>query len=89
LWEIVHHLVRVLEGDGEAAAAILMAKIGTKAEIARELPYRLYALCDRKKRPSLASAYNGLVQSWQELSRLAREDVAEPRRAQGQLFGTE
>lgn len=72
-WEIVHHLIRLLEAGGEAAAAALVAKIGTKAEIARELAYRLYTLCERKKRAPEALAYNGLVQSWPEITRLARE----------------
>ena len=41
-WETVHHLVRVLEAGGEGAAAEIVAKLGSKAEIARELCYRLY-----------------------------------------------
>ncbi|MEO8411715.1 MAG: hypothetical protein ABI478_14200, partial [Propionivibrio sp.] len=70
VWEIVHHLIRVLE----AAAAALVAKLGSRAETARELCYRLYTLCERKKRANEAMAYNGLVQSWPEITRLARED---------------
>ena len=72
-WEIVHHLIRVLASGGEGAAAELVAKLGAKAEIARELAYRLYTLCERKKRAAEALAYNGLVQSWPEIVRLARE----------------
>ena len=34
-----------------------------QAEIARELAYRLYTLCERKKRAAEALSYNGLVQS--------------------------
>ena len=73
-WEIVHHLIRVLDpaqGGGEPAAAELVAKLGAKAEVARELCYRLYTLCERKKRAAEALAYNGLVQSWPEIVRLA------------------
>ena len=73
VWEMVHQLVRVLEDDGEAAAATLVAKLGSQAETARELCYRLYTLCERKKRATEAMAYNGLVQSWPEITRLARE----------------
>ena len=36
-WEMVHHLIRALEAGGESAAAALVAKLGSKAEIAREL----------------------------------------------------
>ena len=61
---MVHHLIRALESGGESAAAALAAKLGTKAEVARELCYRLYTLCERKKRAPEALSYNGLVQSW-------------------------
>jgi putative DNA methylase len=71
-WETVHHLIRVLGSGGESAASELVSKLGTKAETARELAYRLYALCERKKRANDALAYNGLVQSWPELVRLAQ-----------------
>ena len=73
VWEMVHQLIRVLESGGESAAAALVAKLGSQAETARELCYRLYTLCERKKRANEAMAYNGLVQSWPEITRLARE----------------
>ena len=73
-WEIVHHLIRALEAGGESAAAALLAKLGAKAEVARELCYRLYTLCERKKRAAEALSYNALVQSWPEIIRLAREE---------------
>jgi putative DNA methylase len=71
-WEIVHHLIRVLEAGGEGAAASWSPSSAAKAEIARELCYRLYTLCERKKRAAEAMAYNGLVQSWPEITRLAQ-----------------
>ena len=63
----------MLESGGEGAAADLVAKLGSKAELARELCYRLYMLCERKKRAAEALSYNGLVQSFPELERLAKE----------------
>ncbi|WP_289020048.1 DUF1156 domain-containing protein [Desulfobacter postgatei] len=72
VWEMVHHLIRALH-QGETAAADLVAKLGAQAEVARELCYRLYTLCERKKRASEAIAYNSLVESWPEITRLARE----------------
>ncbi|MBI2800242.1 MAG: DUF1156 domain-containing protein [Gammaproteobacteria bacterium] len=87
-WEIVHHLIRVLESGGEGAAGELVVKLGARAEIGRELAYRLYTLCERKKRAAEALAYNALVQSWPEIVRLARERAsAQP--SQGGLFDTE
>lgn len=77
-WETVHHLIRALESGGEAAAASLVAKLGAKAEVARELAYRLYTLSERKKRAAEALSYNALVQSWPEIARLARETAQYP-----------
>jgi putative DNA methylase len=85
VWEMVHHLVRVLEAGGESAAAALFAKLGTEAETARELAYRLYTVCERKKRAAEALSYNGLVQSWPEIARLAGEAGTSPA-AQSSLF---
>jgi putative DNA methylase len=82
----VHHLIRVLDTGGEAAVASLIPKLGATAEIARELAYRLYTLCERKKRAGEALAYNGLVQSWPEIVRLA-SDRAASGIEQGALFG--
>ena len=76
IWEIVHQLIRVLESGGEGAAGIVVAKLGSHSEIARELCYRLYTLCERKKRATDAMAYNSLVQSWPEITRLASENSA-------------
>jgi putative DNA methylase len=87
-WESVHHLVRALETGGENATAELVVRIGDKAEIARELAYRLFTVCERKKRAQEALSYNGLVQSWPEITRLARE-VGKPEESQPQLFSQE
>ena len=73
IWEMVHHLIRVLEAGGEGAAAELAAKLGSRVEVVRDLAYRLYAMSERKKRAPEALRYNALVQSWPEISRLARE----------------
>ena len=67
---MVHQLVRALE-QGEGVAAELVLKLGGKAETARELAYRLYVICERKKRTQEALSYNALVQSWPEIVRLA------------------
>ena len=71
VWEMVHHLVRVLESGGEVAAAELACRLGSRMEVCRELAYRLFTICERKKRAQEAMSYNGLVQSWPEIKRLA------------------
>jgi len=85
-WEAVHHLIRLLGSGGEPAAAELVARLGSRAETARELAYRLYNICDRKKRAAEALQYNALVQSFPEITRLAREG-GKPRTGQTALFG--
>nr|WP_249355763.1 transposase [Chloracidobacterium aggregatum] len=84
-WEVVHHLIRALEAGGESGAATLVAKLGAKAETARELAYRLFTVCERRKRAAEAFAYNALVQSWPEIVRLAAESRT-TRPAQETLF---
>jgi putative DNA methylase len=79
VWEMVHNLIRVLEAGGEIAAAELVARLGSKADVARELAYRLYTQCERKKRAQEALAYNSLVQSWPEIVRLAKDEVKLPK----------
>ena len=84
VWEMVHQLVRSLE-QGESVAAELVGKLGSKAETARELAYRLYVICERKKRTQEALSYNALVQSWPEIVRLA-SDKGKSGPEQGGLF---
>ena len=76
-WETVHQLVRVHDQKGEAAAAELVAKLGSNAESARDLAYRLYRICDLKDRAQEALGYNALVRSWGEISDLASRTVVE------------
>ena len=76
VWEMTQHLIRVLESGGESAAGELAAKLGGQAEAARDLAYRLYVVGERKRRTADALAYNGLVQSWPEIMRLARQQPA-------------
>ena len=84
VWEAVHHLIRALETGGELGAARVVAQLGASADIARELAYRLYTLCERKRRAAEALSYNSLVQSWPEIANLSRQEVPPE---QGGLFG--
>jgi putative DNA methylase len=85
VWEVVHQLIRIFESKGEAGAAAVTAKLGSTSEVARELAYRLYSICERKKWAQEAVSYNGLVQSWPEITRLAREG-AKTRPQQAGMF---
>lgn len=72
IWEATNFLVRVLEARGEDGSADLIARLGgIRAELARDLSYRLYTICERRKWAKDALQYNALVQAWPEASRLA------------------
>ncbi len=88
VWKTTHQMIRVLESGGELAAAELVAALGSQAEVARELAYRLYTVCERKKRVQEALSYNAIVQSLPEITRLARE-TDRPKSQQKSLFDQE
>ena len=73
VWEMTQHLIRILENNGEDAASELQHKLGGSAEVARDLAYRLYAICERKGWAQEAISYNGLVIAWPRLRDLAAE----------------
>jgi putative DNA methylase len=72
VWEATQHLIQKLETDGEGAAAELIGKLGGVAEQARDLAYRLFQICERKKWANEARSYNSLVIAWPELTRRAQ-----------------
>lgn len=84
VWELTQHLIRRLEAGGESAAAELLRQVGSLGDVARDLAYRLYNLCERKGWAPEATAYNGLVTAWPELTRLASQALAG--KVQGALF---
>lgn len=85
VWEVAQYLIYTLDTQGEMATAKLLERLGSRGELARDLAYRLYSLCDRKGWTSEAIAYNSLVISWSEISRLASEiQPTDP--VQGKLF---
>lgn len=86
IWEATQHLIHRLQNDGEEAAAALLRKLGGTGEIARDLAYRLYTLCERKKWADEALAYNGLVIAWPELTRLAIRPPEAPKPVEKELF---
>jgi putative DNA methylase len=71
IWEFTQHMIRLLETEGEESAARLLKKLGSAADATRELAYRLYNTCERKKWAEDARSYNGLILAWPELEKLA------------------
>lgn len=75
IWEATHHLIRALD-QGEQSAVELLQKLCAISETARDLNYRLYTLCERRKWAQEAIGYNTLFQAWPDLTRLAPEHKA-------------
>jgi len=73
VWEVTQHLIRSLDQKGETETANLKAKIGGMAEIARDLAYRLYTVCERKGWAEEAGYYNSLVVAWPSMASEAFE----------------
>ena len=69
VWEVTQHLCHALATGGEAAAAEIAGKVGALGEVARDLAYRLYTMCERKGWAQEALAYNSLVIAWPEIQR--------------------
>jgi putative DNA methylase len=86
VWEATQHMIRELQdGGGNLGAANLLSQLGTIGEAARDLAYRLYNICDRKGWAAEGVAYNSLVISWSDISRLA-DGKKEATPLQGELF---
>ena len=77
IWEATQHLIKRLEGAGEAAGADLLRALGAKGDACRDLAYRLYTACERRKWAEEARGYNALVVAWPEIARLAAEGPKE------------
>ena len=73
IWECLQHLVRQHEKDGIADdTALLVKKIGDKADAAKDLAYCLYDISANKRQDAKeAMAYNALIADWAELTREA------------------
>lgn len=67
VWEITQHLIKRLQEKGETEAAKLYKSLGSKADVARDLAYHLFTLCERKGWSQEAQAYNSLVLSWNQI----------------------
>ncbi|MFV1966332.1 MAG: hypothetical protein ACC628_12985 [Pirellulaceae bacterium] len=85
VWEVIQYLTRTLEQDGEMATAELLKNVGSMVDVARDLAYRLYTTCERKKWAQEALAYNSLVIAWPEIARLARR-ISETVETQQEIF---
>lgn len=74
IWLLCQQLIRAMETGGvEACAQIVAPMLGSNAERAKDLAYRLYTLAERKGWTQEGYAYNALVVAWREIQSRAAE----------------
>lgn len=74
IWLLTQQLTRALEKGGvPACAKIVVSLLGTNAEYAKSLAYRLYTIAERKGWAQEAYAYNSLVIAWPDIQSRAAE----------------
>lgn len=74
IWLLCQQLTRAMETGGvEACAQIVAPMLGSSAERAKDLAYRLYTLAERKGWTQEGYAYNSLVVAWREIQSRAAE----------------
>ncbi len=87
VWEVTHYLCRALETGGIDGAADLVRRVGGLADSARDLAYRLFSICDKKKLAADAQRYNALVESWPDIQNAAaQQPVANTSGEESDLF---
>ncbi|BBY07104.1 DUF1156 domain-containing protein [Mycobacterium noviomagense] len=82
-WEVLHHVIKVLERDGIAAAgdflgtALRRADSIVDADLVKELAHLLFRIAEGNGWTKDALSFNNLVTSWPEILDITRSDVNE------------
>jgi putative DNA methylase len=87
VWEVMQRMIHAQDKKGDTASGDILRRGGEKAAIARDLAYRLYTVCERKGWTQEALAYNSLVVSWSEISRLANREASDGNLWDGTYLG--
>ncbi|MFC7483096.1 hypothetical protein ACFQX7_28115 [Luedemannella flava] len=72
-WEVTHHLIRVLESEGIAAAGALLARARSRPDgvidpdLVKELAFLLFRVADGNRWVSDAVSFNTLATSWADI----------------------
>lgn len=68
IWLLTQQLTRAMAKGGiEACAQIAFSMMGSNAERAKDLAYRLYTIAEQKKWTNEGYAYNALVVAWPDI----------------------
>ena len=74
IWLLTQQLTQAMAKGGiSACAQILFHLLGSNAENAKDLAYRLYTIAERKGWAEEAYAYNSLVVAWPDIQSVAAE----------------
>jgi putative DNA methylase len=90
IWLLTQQLTRAMDKDGIVGAAKIVALLlGSNADFAKSLAYRLFTIADRKGWMQEAYAYNSLVIAWPEVQSKAAELQVQMRRGEQMALGLE
>jgi putative DNA methylase len=88
-WEVLHHLIKILESDGIVPAGDLLHSALTRYDAAinpdlvKELAHLLFRIAEGNGWTRDALSFNNLVTSWPEILDVARAEQKQPTNAQG------
>lgn len=94
-WEALHHLIRVLESGGIAAAGRFLAAAisrpdgAVEADLVKELAFLLFSVAEKNGWTKDALAFNTLATSWPEILDASRTDAAPMTTQTAMAFDTE
>ncbi len=72
VWECCQHVVRLHEAHGIGyETAVMLKKLGSKADDVRDLAYVLYNICEKRGEAKEGTPYNALIADWTNLTREA------------------
>ncbi|WP_276763635.1 DUF1156 domain-containing protein [Mycolicibacter arupensis] len=80
-WEALHHLIRILEGEGITPAgeflrtALSRPDVAIDSDLVKELAHLLFRIAEANGWTKDALSFNSLVTSWPEILDVARSDA--------------
>lgn len=90
-WETLHHLIRVLEGEGIAPAGAILRQAMSRpdsvigSDLVKELAHLLFRIAESNGWTKDALAFNTLVASWPDILDAAENQPTRPSDQQGAL----
>lgn len=88
-WEVLHHLIRLLESEGVPAAGAFLASAvsrpdgAVEADLVKELAFLLFAVAEKNGWTKNALSFNTLATSWPDIVDASRSTSTIPSSSQG------